>query len=191
MPAPPRAAIAALPALAAGLLAAQGAARADSEQAASLSLGWATYSAIAPATPPMEPAAVSPSIGGSVAVAYERMIGSDLGLRGELVGGAFYGGSGKPGAPQAAHALVADLGVTLRFDVLTYVPYAFAGVGALTAGGGPIARTTDAVLVVGGGLDWLRSRARSYGVELRIASFGSDVTIATLGLRATARWGFF
>ena len=104
----------------------------------------------------------------------------------------FYGGADeKKMQSQAACALLGDVGATLRFDVLKYVPYAFVGLGAMTAGGGPLARTTDPVLVVGGGLDWLQSRARSYGVEARLASFGSDVTVFTVGLRGTARWGYF
>ena len=55
----------------------------------------------------------------------------------------------------------------------------------------PIDRSTAAVLAIGGGLDILASRSRSYGIEARLASFGGDVTLFTLGLRATCRWGYF
>ncbi len=44
--------------------------------------------------------------------------------------------------------------------------------------------------MVGGGLDWLQRRA-SYGVEVRIVSFGSDVAVVTVGLGGTTRWGYF
>lgn len=167
-------------------------ARAESEQAISVGLGWATFSALGEAMDRMEPPSLSPTIGGSLGVSYERHLGTDFALRAELVGGLFYGGADeKKMQSQTASALLADAGATLRFDVLTYVPYAFLGLGALTAGGGPLARSTDPVLVAGGGLDWLQSRARSYGLEVRVASFGSDVTVVTIGLRGTVRWGYF
>jgi len=169
-----------------------GPARAESEQAISLGLGWATFSALGEAMDRMEPPSLAPTLGGSLGVSYERHVGTDVALRAELVGGLFYGGADeKKMQGQTASALVGDVGATLRFDVLKYVPYAFVGLGAMTVGGGPLARTTDPVLVVGGGLDWLQSRARSYGVEVRIVSFGSDVTVVTVGLRGTTRWGYF
>jgi hypothetical protein len=74
---------------------------------------------------------------------------------------------------------------------LKYVPYAFGGVGGVATTGGPIDRGVNFVLVVGGGLDWLTSRSRSYGIEGRLASFGGDVTVFTLGVRGTLRWGYF
>jgi hypothetical protein len=167
-------------------------ARAESEQALSVGIGWATFSTLGEAVDNMEPPSVSPTIGGSLGISYERHIGTDFGLRAELVGGLFYGGADeKKLQSQTANALLADAGATLRFDVLKYVPYAFVGFGAVTSGGGPLERTTDPVLVIGGGLDWLRSRARSYGVEARVASFGSDVTVVTIGIRGTTRWGYF
>jgi hypothetical protein len=151
-----------------------------------------------------EPPALSPTIGGSLAVSYERHVGTDFALRAELVGGLFYGGAdeqdgkdgkdgkdGQPAPSQTSNALLADVGAALRFDVLKYVPYAFVGLGAVTTGGGPLDRGTDLVLVIGGGIDWLQSRARSYGLEARLASFGGDVTVVTVGVRGTARWGYF
>jgi hypothetical protein len=169
-----------------------GPARAESEQALSVGLGWATFSALGEAMGNMEPPSLSPTIGGSLGVSYERHIGTDFGLRAELVGGLFYGGGDeKKMQSQTSNALLADAGATLRFDVLKYVPYAFVGLGAVTTGGGPLDRGVDPVLVVGGGLDWLQSRARSYGLEARVASFGGDVTVVTVGLRGTTRWGYF
>lgn len=182
------AALAAVPALAI----AAGPAEAESEQAVSVGLGWATFSALGEAMDNMEPPSLSPTIGGSLGVSYERHIGTDVALRGELVGGLFYGGGDEEKQEaQTSNALLVDLGVALRFDVLKYVPYAFAGLGAVTTGGGPLDRGTDLVLVVGGGLDWLQSRQRSYGVEARVASFGGDVTVVTIGVRGTTRWGYF
>lgn len=172
------------------LLAAGSVARAEDERALSLGLGYGTFSVPGRPEDNMEPPALSPTGGGSLAVIHERMIGTDVGLRGEAVGSLFYGGEQK-GQSALSFAGLADAGIVFRFDILKYVPYAFAGAGAVWSTGGPIDRGVDFVLVVGGGLDYLRDRHRSYGVELRLASFGGDVTVFTAGLRATQRWGFF
>lgn len=171
------------------------AARADGERALSVGLGYATFSVPGKAEGNMAPPSLSPDLGGALSVTYERAVGSDFGLRAELAGGVFYGGA-DPDADERApretsYALLADAGVVYRLDVLKYVPYAFAGVGGVASGGGLIDRGLDFVLVLGGGVDWLRARDRSYGVELRLASFGGDITVFTAGLRGTVRWGFF
>jgi len=168
----------------------RGVAHGDSERALSVGLGWATFSVPGEAVNNMEPPSISPDVGGALAVTYEHAIGSDLGLRAELAGGVFYGGAGKDQS-NTSFAALGDAGVVFRFDVLKYVPYAFGGVGAVATGGGPIDRGVDFVLAVGGGLDILASRARSYGFEARLASFGGDVTVFTLGVRGTSRWGYF
>lgn len=167
-----------------------GVAHAESERALSLGVSWATFSVPGEAAGNMEPPSISPDVGGALSLAYEHAIGSDFALRGELVGGLFYGG-GAEDQPQTSYAAVADAGVVFRFDVLKYVPYAFLGLGAAGTTGGPIERELDLVLVIGGGLDVLVSRARSYGVEARLASFGGDITVFTLGARGTVRWGYF
>ncbi len=160
------------------------------EQALSASAGYATFSAPGEKMGEMVPPQISPTGGGSLAVSYERAIGSDFSLRGELAGGMFFGGNGA-GQSSRSYALLGDVGGAFRFDIFKYVPYAFAGVGAVTSGGGPIDRGNDFVLVVGGGLDRLWSRKRSAGIEMRVASFGGDVTVVTIGLRGTTRWDFF
>lgn len=164
-------------------------ARAD-EQALSVGAGFATFSAPGEQMGEMTPPQVSPSGGGALAVSYERAIGTDVALRGEFALGLFFGGN-SDNQSSRSYAVLGDAGAVFRFDVFKYVPYAFAGVGAVTAGGGPIDRGTDLVLVVGAGLDRLWSRTRSAGLELRIASFGGDITVFTVGLRGTTRWGFF
>ena len=180
-----------LPLLPAALLAVLGGvAHADSERALSVGLGWATFSVPCKAVGAMAPPSISPDVGGALAVTYEHMVGSDLGLRAELAGGVFYGGAGKDQS-NTSFAALGDAGVVFRFDVLKYVPYAFGGIGAVATTGGPIDGGLDFVLAVGGGLDILASRARSYGLEARLASFGGDVTVFTLGVRGTTRWGYF
>ncbi len=165
-------------------------AAADGERAVSLGLGYATFSAPGVAMDNMPPPTVSPSGGGALSIAYERMIGSDLGLRAELSGGAFHGGNAEMQSA-TSYAALADAGLVFRFDVLKYVPYAFVGLGVVASGGGPLDGGFDAVIAIGGGLDWLVRRERSYGLEARVASFGGDITVVTIGLRGTVRWDAF
>jgi hypothetical protein len=164
-------------------------AQAEGERSLSASLGWATFSVPGKPVGRMAPPTLTPDLGGALAIAYEHSISTDLALRAEAAGGVFYGG-GQAMQGKTSFAVLGDAGVEFRFDVLKFVPYAFAGLGGVSAGGGPIDRGADFVLVVGGGLDWLQSRERSYGLEARVASFGSDITVVTFGLRGTVRWGF-
>lgn len=164
---------------------------AEGERALSLGAGWATFSTPGePTMDNMEPDAVSPTVGGSLSVIYEHAIGSDFSLRGEATGGLFYGGNTEDQGA-LSYAGLADAGAVFRFDVLKYVPYAFAGLGAVVTTGGPIQSGTSFVLAVGGGLDVLVDRSKSWGIEARLASFGGDVTVFTLGVRGTTRWGYF
>jgi hypothetical protein len=133
---------------------------------------------------------VTPDVGGALGGIYEHAVGSDFSLRGEFAFGLFYGGQ-EMDQSALSYAGVVDVGATFRFDVLKYVPYAFGGVGAVMTTGGPIGSDKTFVLAVGGGLDVLVSREKSWGIEGRLASFGGDVTIFTLGLRVTKRWGYF
>jgi hypothetical protein len=165
-------------------------AHAEGERAFSVGLGWATFSTPGEKMGNMEPPQVTPDVGGALALTYEHAVGSDFSLRGEFAGGLFYGGQAEDQSG-TSYAFLGDAGITFRFDVLKYVPYAFGGVGAVQTTGGPILSGTNFVIAVGGGLDMLVSRKRSYGIEGRLASFGGDVTIFTLGLRGTARWGYF
>ena len=165
-------------------------ARAEGERAFSVGLSWATFSVPGEKEGTMEPTTISPDVGGSLAGIYEHAIGSDFSLRGEAAFGLFSGGQ-KMDEPAISYAGLADVGAVFRFDVLKYVPYAFGGVGAVHTWGGPIGDNTTFVLALGGGLDVLASREKSWGVEARLASFGGDVTIFTVGLRATKRWGYF
>jgi len=165
-------------------------AAAENEQGLSLGIGYARFSAPGEAKMNMAPPSVSPTWGTGLFGSYERMIGTDLGFRADLGGNFFYGGNTDKQST-TSYNVVGDVGLVFRFDILEFVPYAFGGVGGVYSTGGPIDRGADWVLQVGGGVDWLTSRKRSYGVELRLASFAGDVTVATIGFRATHRWGFF
>lgn len=171
--------------------AAAGPAAAEDERSLSATLSYAYFSTVG-AMPEdgSEPPALASDIGGSLTLAYERMLGTDVGLRGSLTGGGFYGGEELEQSPRS-YALLADAGVVFKLDILKYVPYGFAGIGGVVSGGGPIDQGLDFVVVLGGGLDYLITRQRSLGLEVRLASFGGDVTVMTAGVRGTVRWGFF
>jgi hypothetical protein len=165
-----------------------GTAYAEGERALSASLGWATFSALGKPMGKQAPPTLSPDIGGMLGVSYEQAISEDISLRGELAGGVFHGG-GQAMQSQTSYASLGDAGAVFRFDVLKVVPYLFGGLGGVVSGGGPIERGANFVLVVGGGVDWLYDRERSLGLEARLASFGGDITVVTVGVRGTLRWG--
>ncbi len=159
--------------------------RAAAEEALSLSAGWATYSTLGEPPMPMKtPPTLTPDFGLHLSIGYERSVSREVSLRAELTGGLF-------AAEDWAYAAVGDAAAVYRVDVVKYVPYGFAGVGAVATSGAPIDDGVDWVVVIGGGLDVLASRSRSWGVEGRLASFAGDTTVFTLGLRSTARWGYF
>ena len=62
---------------------------------------------------------------------------------------------------------------------------------ALTRGGGPFEVGVEPALRIGGGVDILQSRARSWGVVATLTSFASTTTTFSAGLRSTWRWGYF
>lgn len=166
----------------AGLLTGALPARADGERAASLAAGWAAYAVPDPDEPEQDLTSLA---GAGLGAEFELALGEAFSLRADLAGAAFWGDDG------ASYLGLASAGGTYRFDVLRYVPYAFAGVGAVVSGGGPLDLGVSPVLVLGGGLDVLTRRERSWGVEGRLASFAGDVTVFTAGVRLTHRWGFF
>jgi hypothetical protein len=58
--------------------------------------------------------------------------------------------------------------------------------------GGPVpAPVLDPVVEIGGGVDFLRSRTRSWGLEGRMSGFAGDTTLVSVSARYTWRWGFF
>jgi hypothetical protein len=161
------------------IAAAPGAARAD-ESAASASLGWATYS-----LPGEDDMDITSYWGGQLNVMYERAFSEPLSWRVELGGAIFHHDEG------ASYLVLADAGLVYRFDVLTWVPYVFGGVGGVWATGGPLPSTTEPVLMLGGGIDKLFDRDRSAGIEVHLASFAGTVTTFSLAVRGTFRWGYF
>ena len=172
------------------LAALTGAAHADGERALSGDVGGAMFSTSGKPAPNQAPPSLSSDWGVTLGGSYEHMIGSDFALRAEAAGSLFNGGA-QMGESDWSWAVLGDAGFAFRFDVAKLVPYAFAGVGGVVSGGGPIDNGVDFVLVAGGGLDYLASRDRSYGGELRLASFGGDITVVTLSFRASIRWGYF
>ncbi len=156
------------------------AARADGERAVSVQAGFATY-----ATPDAEMmTTLTPTAGAAVAGTYERALGDEVSWRADLVIGGYLGGG-------TAGSALATVGLVYRIDVLKYVPFVDVGVGALALAGGPFDATVEPALRIGGGVDILSSRSRSWGAVAALTSFASATTTMTLGLRSTWRWGYF
>ncbi len=168
---------------------------AEGERSLSLSADFDTFSTPGKKVGSTAPPDITPDGGGGLTLSYERTVGTDFSFRAELAGALYHGGD-DPAKKQSAlsYAALADIGFVYRFDILKWVPYALAGVGGVIAGGGPIVQhgsSDEFVVVIGGGIDYLVSRDRSYGIEVRFASFAGDISLTTIGFRATTRWGFF
>jgi len=156
------------------------AAAGDGETAVSASAGYATY-----ATPNEdEDATLSPTAGGALAATYERGFGDYAAWRVHGAG-AVYGGGG------IVTSGLVTAGLSYRVDVLRYVPYAAVGVGVIVRDGGPFAGGVEPVLELSAGVDWLRSRSRSWGLTGSLTGFASDTTTLSVGVRSTWRWGYF
>jgi Outer membrane protein beta-barrel domain len=176
------------------VIALSSAARAEGERALSVGLSFASFSTPGKKVGSQAPPDITPDGGGALSLSYERTFGTDFSLRGELAGAYFHGGNDPMKQSANSYATLGDLGILYRFDIYTVVPYAFAGIGGVLSGGGPIDQHgsgDEFVVVIGGGADYLVSRDRSYGLELRMASFAGDITVTTIGFRTTTRWGFF
>ena len=167
-----------------------GVAHADGDRAFSVGGGYGTFSVPATVPPGQTPPTLSPDFGLVVDGVYAHGLSSELSLRAEALVGGFYGGAQK-GESNLSYAALADVGALFKFDVLKYVPYAFAGLGPVVAGGGPIATDVTWVLAIGGGLEIESSRTRSWGIEGRLASFAGDITVFTFEYHRSCRWGFF
>jgi hypothetical protein len=152
----------------------------DGESAASAAIGLATY-----ATPDERgDEMLTPLAGATLQATYERGFGDYASWRAHLAG-AIYGGGGVAGTG------LATIGLSYRFDVLRYVPYGFVGVGGLVRGGGPFDTGVEPALELGGGVEVLRGRARSWGLAAAVTSFASDTTTVSVTVRSTWRWGYF
>ena len=167
----------------AGELVALRSASAD-EKALSVSSGWANFQTLGKAVGNEAPPTLTSTLGGYGRVAYEQVVSSDVSFRVDATGGGFAGGG-------ASYFAAGSAGMALRFDVLRYVPYAVFAVGVMRTGGSPLPAAWAPVLTIGGGLDILRDRNRSWGIEGNVTAYGSDVTVMTFGVRGTTRWAFF
>lgn len=124
-------------------------------------------------------------VGGVLGVEFERGFSDALAVRVGGEGAIYHGTESK-----LTYAGRATAGVVYAFDVLKYVPYAGLGIGAAVLGGGVDLRL-DPYIELAGGLDILTSRSFSYGAVVRVESFLLSSAAASVGLRATWRWGFF
>lgn len=152
----------------------------EGERAASAGAAFATY-----ATPDAdEEEMLRPTGGLALAVTYERGF-SDYASWRIHGAGALHAGGGLAGTG------LVTVGLSYRVDVLRYVPYVIVGVGGLVRAGGPFTTGIEPALEVGGGVDWLRGRDRSWGVHAAVTGFAADTTTVQIGLRTTWRWGYF
>jgi hypothetical protein len=122
--------------------------------------------------------------GGALGVEYERGLSDSVSFRAAGGGGLYWG----DGAAYAAHAVV---GLTYLVDVLKYVPYFTAGVGAIGQAGAAIPSEIHPALQLGAGLDILHSRTFSYGVQASYLTYSADAQFVTVGGRLTWRWDLF
>jgi hypothetical protein len=153
----------------------------DGESVATAGLGWGSYATPSEEKPEED---VSPDAGAVLTLSYDRGIGDALAWRVALAGGGYVGGG-----TSGTAALTA--GLVYRFDVLKYVPYGVGAAGVLVTGGGPLPTDVVPVIELGGGLDVLRDRSLSYGLEVRVASWLGTTTTVTAGVRVSWHWGFF
>ena len=123
--------------------------------------------------------------GGTLGLDYERGISDAVWLRASGGGAAMY----DAGSPYyLGHA---EVGVTYVIDVLRYVPHVDVGIGGIYLRGDGIEDPIQPMIQIGGGLDMLVSRERSYGVFVRYESFLGRTAFFTAGARMSWRWGFF
>ena len=157
------------------------AAHADSdERALSFGAGFASY-----ATPNSDmDATLSPTAGLAVSTSFERALGPEVSVVGDLSIAGYLGGG-------TAGSALGTVGLVYRIDILKYVPYVAVSAGGLGVAGGPFATGVEPALRLGGGVDILQSRSRSYGLTVAMTSFASATTTLAIGLRSTWRWGYF
>ncbi|GAB4518426.1 MAG: hypothetical protein Tsb0020_37000 [Haliangiales bacterium] len=172
---------AAIAALTLALLGIGGAAHAsDGQHALSVSVGYGSLLV----TDEGADTGTDTAHGGVLGVAYSRGFSDALSWRVSGGVGGYYGASALLSGQVSA-------GLVYRFDVLKYVPYLTAGVGAIVVSDSDVNLDIDPLVELGVGLDVLQSRHRSYGVFARVESLLQNTSFFTAGVRVTWRWGFF
>lgn len=125
--------------------------------------------------------------GGGLTVEYERGLSDAFWLRVSSSGSVHRGGD-QQGTGYAGNLVG---GLTYVVDVLRYVPYLHAGVGAVALGGDSFDLEIHPMAEIGVGLDILARRGLSYGFFARAGTFLDESAFITAGFRLTWRWGFF
>ena len=129
--------------------------------------------------------------GHALSVGYEHSVGTDFSLRGDLAGAFFHGGNDQT-KKQSREP------VRRRLPTSAWRSGSTCSSGCRTRSAGSAgwrrvaarstARRVRRFVVVGGGLDPAEPRL-VVGLEARLASFGGDITVFTIGLRGSARAG--
>ncbi len=125
--------------------------------------------------------------GGALTLEYERGLSDAFWLRVTSTGAVYRGGD-QDGTGYTGNVVG---GLTYVIDVLRYVPYLHAGVGAVALRSDAFDFEMHPMAELGIGLDILARRGLSYGFFARAATFLDDSALITAGLRVTWRWGFF
>lgn len=122
--------------------------------------------------------------GGALGIDYEYRVTDAVAVRGSGSGGVY-------DADGTAYSGQAVLGLTYAFDVIKYVPYANAGIGAIVLTGDAFETDVNPLVEVGVGVDVLHSRTFSYGVVARFETLLEKTSYFTAATRLSWRWGFF
>jgi hypothetical protein len=150
---------------------------ADGESALSVSAGFSSFTV-------SQGRDVS-GAGGVVNVDFTYGVAEAFWLR-ATVGGGLYSA-----ASELTSGGTATIGVYYAVDVLRYVPYVTAAVGAFVAGGGAVDTKARVVLEIGAGVEIGEGKSFSWGIDARLASFGGGATTFTVGPRISFKFGYF
>jgi hypothetical protein len=157
---------------------------AEGEKALTLGLDYSAWSVEQPDHPGKDHDSVTAQ-GVQAAADYEYGWNDTLWLRASVTGGYFSVAEG------AAWSTGGIVGITYAFDVLRYVPFLHAGVGALVIGGDGVDTDVRPVVELGLGLNVLEGRTFSWGVVAHFDGTYSKAIFFSIGPRLAWRWGFF
>lgn len=166
------------------LLLPAGARAAEGEKAFSLGLDYSAWNVEQPDHPGTDHDSITAQ-GVQATADYEYGWNDTLWLRASASGGYF---SVPEGSAWSTGGVV---GITYALDVLRYVPFVHAGVGALVIGGDGLFTEVRPVVELGVGLTVLESRTFSWGVVAHFDGTYSKAIFFSIGPRLAWRWGFF
>jgi hypothetical protein len=157
---------------------------AEGEKAFTLGIDYSAWSVDQPDHPGTDHDSITAQ-GVQATSDYEYGWNDTLWLRASVSGGYF---SVPDGSAWSTGGIV---GITYALDVLRYVPFVHAGVGALVIGGDGLFTEIRPVVELGVGLTVLEGRTFSWGVVAHFDGTYSKALFFSIGPRLAWRWGFF